>query len=45
MSGDPAYVADTLESYHIVSFQLHEDLLSTRGISRDAERRAEAGSV
>ena len=25
MDGDPGYVADTLESYHTVSFQLHED--------------------
>ena len=40
LSGDIAYVADSLESYHTVWFQLHEDLLVTLGISRDEERRA-----
>jgi hypothetical protein len=28
------YVADNLESYHSVWFQLHEDLLATLGIPR-----------
>jgi len=37
--GDISYVADDLESYHTVWFQLHEDLLVTCGISRDEERR------
>ena len=40
LAGDPSYVADGLESYHTVWFQLHEDLLTTLGISRDEERRA-----
>jgi hypothetical protein len=39
LTGDNAYVADSLESYHSVWFQLHEDLLVTLGISRDEERR------
>jgi hypothetical protein len=39
LTGDNAYVADSLESYHNVWFQLHEDLLVTLGISRDEERR------
>jgi len=39
LSGDHAYVTDSLESYHAVWFQLHEDLLVTLGISRDQERR------
>ncbi len=39
LTGDNAYVADSLESYHTVWFQLHEDLLVTLGISRDEERR------
>ena len=39
LTGDNAYVADHLESYHTVWFQLHEDLLVTLGISRDEERR------
>jgi hypothetical protein len=39
LSGEIAYVADSLESYHSVWFQLHEDLLVTLGISRDEERR------
>jgi hypothetical protein len=45
LTGDPAYVADSLESYHAVWFQLHEDLLVTLGISRDEERgdASEAG--
>jgi hypothetical protein len=38
LAGDPAYVADSLESYHAVWFQLHEDLLVTLGISRHQER-------
>lgn len=39
LAGDRSYVADSLESYHNVWFQLHEDLLATLGISRDEERR------
>ena len=38
LTGDPTYVADSLESYHAVWFQLHEDLLVTLGISRHQER-------
>lgn len=34
--GDGAYVTDTLDSYHAVWFQLHEDLLVTLGISRES---------
>lgn len=37
--GDFSYVADGMESYHTVWFQLHEDLLTTCGISREEERR------
>lgn len=37
--GHPSYVADDLESYHTIWFQLHEDLLVTCGISREDERR------
>jgi hypothetical protein len=33
-SGALDYVADNLESYHTVWFQLHEDLLATLGIPR-----------
>ena len=45
LAGDRAYVADSLESYHTVWFQLHEDLLVTLGISREEERgdRSAAG--
>ena len=39
LAGDSSYVTDSLESYHAVWFQLHEDLLVTLGISRDEERR------
>lgn len=39
MGGDHSYVADSLDSYHSVWFHLHEDLLTTLGISRDSERR------
>lgn len=45
VTGDPAYVADSLESYHAVWFQLHEDLLVTLGISRDQERGNGSASV
>jgi hypothetical protein len=38
-------VADTLDSYHTVWFQLHEDLLVTLGISREEERGASSGSA
>ncbi|MBG0826646.1 transcriptional regulator [Planomonospora sp. ID67723] len=34
-SGAVEYVTDNLDSYHIVWFQLHEDLLATLGIPRD----------
>ena len=40
LGGDTAYVTDSLDSYHTVWFQLHEDLLTTLGISREEERRA-----
>ena len=45
LAGDRAYVADAMESYHTVWFQLHEDLLVTLGISREEERgdRSTAG--
>jgi hypothetical protein len=33
-SGASDYVTDNMESYHIVWFQLHEDLLATLGIPR-----------
>lgn len=39
MAGNHGYVADRLDSYHAVWFQLHEDLLTTLGVSRDEERR------
>ena len=42
LTGDQAYVTETLESYHAVWFQLHEDLLVTLGISRDQERGGSA---
>ena len=38
LGGETAYVTDSLDSYHTVWFQLHEDLLTTLGISRDEER-------
>ena len=44
LAGDTAYVTDSLESYHSVWFQLHEDLLVTLGISREAERRNTSGA-
>jgi hypothetical protein len=34
MAGEHAYVSESLESYHVVWFQLHEDLLATLGIPR-----------
>jgi hypothetical protein len=33
-AGAHGYVTDDLESYHVVWFQLHEDLLATLGIPR-----------
>jgi len=39
LAGESAYVSDNLDSYHTVWFQLHEDLLTTLGISREEERR------
>jgi hypothetical protein len=33
-AGQHAFVTNDLESYHVVWFQLHEDLLATLGISR-----------
>jgi hypothetical protein len=38
MAGSHSFVADNLDSYHTIWFQLHEDLLTTLGISRDEER-------
>lgn len=32
--GEGDYIADNLESYHAIWFQLHEDLLATLGIAR-----------
>jgi hypothetical protein len=43
LAGDHAYVSDNLDSYHSVWFQLHEDLLSTLGISREEERSSALG--
>jgi hypothetical protein len=34
-SGALEYVTDSVESYHAVWFQLHEDLLATLGIPRE----------
>ena len=45
LGGNIAYVTDTLDSYHSVWFQLHEDLLVTLGISREEERRTSSGSA
>lgn len=42
MSGVTTAVADDFDSYHTVWFQLHQDLLTTLGISRDDERRGGA---
>ena len=33
-AGEVAYLADELDSYHTVWFQLHEDLLATLGVPR-----------
>lgn len=33
-SGELDYITDNLESYHVVWFQLHEDLLATLGLPR-----------
>ncbi|HEY5890837.1 MAG TPA: transcriptional regulator [Acidimicrobiia bacterium] len=38
IAGSHSHVADSLDSYHMVWFQLHEDLLTTLGISRHEER-------
>ncbi|MEX1091836.1 MAG: transcriptional regulator [Acidimicrobiia bacterium] len=43
LAGESAYVSDNLNSYHTVWFQLHEDLLTTLGISREEERRRTSG--
>lgn len=43
IAGNHAFLADGLESYHTIWFQLHEDLLTTLGISRDEERAAGGG--
>lgn len=45
LGGNIAYVTDTLDSYHSVWFQLHEDLLVTLAISREEERKASSGSA
>ena len=37
LAGEGAYFADDLESYHTVWFQLHEDLLTTLGLSRGGD--------
>jgi hypothetical protein len=43
MAGNHSYLADGLDSYHTIWFQLHEDILTTVGISRDEERRRTEG--
>lgn len=43
MAGNHGYVADGVDSYHTMWFQLHEDLLTTLGISREEERRHVSG--
>ena len=43
MGGRVEAVADSLDSYHAVWFQLHEDLLITLGLSREDEQRGFAG--
>jgi len=45
LGGNIAFVTDTLDSYHSVWFQLHEDLLVTLGTSREEERRTSSGSA
>jgi hypothetical protein len=45
LAGDVELVADSLDSYHSVWFQLHEDLLVTLGISREEERNDGTGQV
>lgn len=45
LGGNIAYVTDTLDSYHSVWFQLHEDLLVTLAISREEEGKASSGSA
>jgi hypothetical protein len=35
LGGELGYVSETLESYHSIWFQLHEDLLATLGIARE----------
>ena len=42
LAGATEHVSDSLDSYHSVWFQLHEDLLVTLGISRGDERRGSA---
>jgi hypothetical protein len=44
LAGDNEFVADGFDSYHSVWFQLHEDLLTTLGISRDEERGGQLGA-
>ncbi|MGA8040725.1 MAG: transcriptional regulator [Acidimicrobiia bacterium] len=44
MAGKHAQLADALESYHNIWFQLHEDLLTTLGLTREDERRLTDGS-
>jgi hypothetical protein len=34
LAGEVAYLADELDSYHTIWFQLHEDLLATLGVPR-----------
>jgi DNA-binding MarR family transcriptional regulator len=43
MAGEIRFVADDLDSYHNVWFQLHEDLITTLGLSREEERRRIGG--
>jgi hypothetical protein len=39
LAGDASFVTESMDSYHTVWFQLHEDLLATTGISREEERQ------
>jgi hypothetical protein len=43
LAGESAYMSDNLDSYHTVWFQLHEDLLTTLGITREEERQRTSG--
>lgn len=44
LASDNAQVTDSVDSYHTVWFQLHEDLLVTLGISRDDESKGNSAA-